>query len=239
MFLMSPMHQSHDPVRGKHWTVGGTPTHKQMPNGAVGYETTWGSNYFTSGPITLPVGQWTIATQYYYYNSAVDSAGLCGFAEAPGSTTYDRQIQWNGVAGWSIYIYDGAAKRAGVIPSEPVPYVITQVGTTNGSTLRTYWLGHDLTPKGWVAIAVSNSGYTSYTTPEFLVGYTNSVATTPVATVSLALVTNRYWNEAMAVSFLANPWQIFLENVVTKFTSIAAAPPTGNRRRRVLLGAIA
>lgn len=182
---------------------------KLFPGTSVGY--------VTSGPTSLPIGQWTMAVSMRCGSAwAIDSNAM-GYCEAPGDTTYDRQIRrGTGDGHWGAYLHDGAVK---IVTTGRILSLFEHaniVATTNGTVFNVYVNGG---APG--SLAVATSGYVSYTTPEFVIGYSSNA--NAVTETKLVLMTEKFWTPAMAQAWIDNPWQVFMPGKRTIFYDMTPA----------------
>jgi hypothetical protein len=182
--------------------VAGTLSRNYGPN-VIGHSVSagGGSNYLTSGATRLPTGKWTIAAVIRCNSSWLADQTAIGYAESPGAGAFDRSIK-SASGFWGGYLYDGAAKNVATGRTIVANEWATIVVTTNGSTLDAHVNGGS---SG--SVAVSNSGYTGYATPEFLIG--NSASTGIDSTVALCLLLEDYWEAGKSRAWIDNPWQVF------------------------------
>ena len=166
------------------------------------------SNY-TSYPLPTAnggTGEWTVAALLMPVSGwSTFAENVIGVCEAPGNATFDRGIQrQSGTTDWAAYLYDGALKKSGSGVVPVVGRMDCVIAATDASTLMCAVNGVDGT-----AAAVSNGGFTGYSSAEFCVGHASSTTGAAVTQFALVVRTLKYWPPALRKMFADNPWQIF------------------------------
>lgn len=161
------------------------------------------SNYLSTPTIASAVN-WTIGIVVIpVSSSATDGAALLGTCEAPGNSTYDRAVKFAS-GQYTGYLYDGAQKTTAGLGTitNGVPNVITVTAGNGVMSINVDGVqGADT--------AVSNSGYTGYTSPEFCIGNVNTTSYSGMYT-ALAFKAERAWSLQERKDFAANPFSVFL-----------------------------
>lgn len=136
--------------------------------GGMGYypATSTPSRIWTNvGPLFTGGGSQPASFEVYLYKRSGSSTVYTGIHDStPASTTYDHQLGITGTNLPSYYIYDGIGRTLSS-PSTVGVGPIHIVGVTDGTTEYIYVNGALMN-----SVAVSNSGYTGFTTPAFCVG---------------------------------------------------------------------
>ena len=121
------------------------------------------SDYFTTGDIgTQPPSTWAYETLIYLHNT--DNQHFCGYYESPGHNTHDRALSVD-TGSLTIYIYDGLGKTAAWPGTLEVKKFYHILASTDGTNMHITVNGSSSSNT-----SVSNGGFSSYTSPEFIIG---------------------------------------------------------------------
>lgn len=196
-----------------------------------GVESTVGSTYNSTNYSTKDsfagTGSWTIAGLFTIPFGGL-GGNLVGTCETPNSTTFDRDLGWNNNnPNWEGHLYDGANKIANSGVAVVGDRVDVVVVTTNGATLWCY--ANDSVG----SVAVSNAGYTGYSTPEFCIGNPNNNQAGFTFRSALVIRTRAMWNAEQVARFLARPWSVFAPQRQRRYFGVAA--PAGSVARPLSL----
>ena len=198
-----------DLATGKPWLKSGTSTQYYHKSGGTVSFSSGASRY---NPTTLHLAaEWTIAVVMYPVSYPDSNAALVGMTNDIQGLTYDRVIKL--VPGYALagMLYDGATKTA---PSTSLVAADIQeicVAVCKNGTLYFYRQkqGNNIEKS---SVSCSNSGYAGYSTPYFAVNGINANASTTQNIVNLAVASVKGWSEIESLSFIENPWQVFLAN---------------------------
>ena len=120
-----------------------------------------------STPITIDSSNWSYVLDVTLNKSGLNN--ICDVAESPGNSTHDRYVYIDASNQLVVGIYDGATKTATSTSTFTTGDRLYIVVTCDGSSLKLFVNG-----RLEASTAVSNTGFTGYTTPEFIHGRSTS-----------------------------------------------------------------
>lgn len=185
----------------------------------VGEKFSGSSGYVTSTTVagTAP---WTII--FYGLITASGQSAIAGTAEFAGAGTHDRSLYINTSNKLASYIFDGSAKEPATSGSVPVGTPFMGAAVATGSQIIT-WLNSEK-----ASLAASNTGFNSYATPTFVIGYGDAGSSVQNASSNAiayyVLKLNRAIRDSEWLSLIQNPWQIFLQTY-SYVPASAVTPP--------------
>lgn len=169
-----------------------------------------GSDGYVTGVGVAGTGAWTILAFGFLRSSG--ASAIASVAESPGASTWDRSLLIGAAGAVIAYTYDGMPRPATTSDAPLVgrPFVAAAVCT--GSTLVPYLNGVRGT-----GVAVSNAGYTGYSSPELVIGYGGGAAGVDGGSQTLASRFDAYYvlmfqgavPDAVLAEIGSDGWAIF------------------------------
>jgi hypothetical protein len=176
-----------------------------------------GSGQYATASTTATSGEWTIIA--YGYMRAFGASAIATSAEAPGDATYDRSLSTTAGDAVTAYVFDGGSKTVTTTGTTVagVPFFAAARCTTSSLSAM---LNQEI-----VSTSVANSGYTGYSSAEFVCGYGGGSSPTLSSAFSAAYILKieRALSFAELRRLAANPWLVVEPRASRIFLSAPAA----------------
>jgi hypothetical protein len=162
-----------------------------------------------AAPTALPPGPWSYLV-VFVMRAFTGTESIVTVSEEPGSGVMDRSIFVGNAGAFpqvQACLFDSDFRFAEGATELAAGRTYVAIATCDGATLRVYLDGRE---DG--SVAVSNFGYTGYSTPEFLFGLANQIGGIAAGSnvdLSAFVAARTCWSAREAFQLSRNPWAIY------------------------------